>query len=193
MAVKSKLVCIVDDEASVRRALTRLIHQHGYDTMAFSSGRECLDGHEIDRAGVVIIDVSMPGMDGFELHTLLRASGRKIPTIFMSAHTDRQYGSRAKSVDAITYLNKPCNQDDLLSAIDSVIESGSTDSAAGFPAGPTIATSPRRLRAASDHGGHEGGNSRERLPWHVAGEVHRSDSIGAWPRRANRGRLCPRR
>ena len=122
MAGTPKLVCIVDDEAPVRRALTRLFHQHGYDAIAFSSGRECLDGHEIDRAGVVIIDVSMPGMDGFELHTLLRESGRKIPTIFMSAHTGRQYGSRAKSVDAITFLNKPCNQDDLLTAIESVIQ-----------------------------------------------------------------------
>lgn len=122
MAVKSKLVCIVDDEATVRRALTRLIHQHGYDTMAFSSGRECLDGHEIDRAGVVIIDVSMPGMDGFELHTLLRASGRKIPTIFISAHANRQYGARAESVDAITFLNKPCDQAELISAIESVIQ-----------------------------------------------------------------------
>ena len=122
MAGASKLVCIVDDEAPVRRALTRLMHSHGYDAMAFSSARECLDGHEVDRAGVVIIDISMPGMDGFELHTLLRASGRKIPTIFISAHANRQYASRANSVDAITFLNKPCNEADLLSAIESVIQ-----------------------------------------------------------------------
>jgi FixJ family two-component response regulator len=122
MAGASNLVCIVDDEAPVRRALTRLMQSHGYDTMAFSSGRECLDGHEVDRANIVIIDVSMPGMDGFELHTLLRASGRKIPTIFISAHANRQYASRAKSVDAITFLSKPCNETDLLSAIESVIQ-----------------------------------------------------------------------
>ena len=85
MVGASKLVCIVDDEAPVRRALSRLMQSHGYDALAFSSGRECLDGCEIDRAGVVIIDVSMPGMDGFELHTLLRASGRIIPTIFVCA------------------------------------------------------------------------------------------------------------
>jgi len=90
--------------------------------MVFSSGRECLDGHEVDRAGVVIIDVSMPGMDGFELHILLRESGRKIPTILRSAHANRQYEARAESVDAITFLNKPCNQADLLSAIESVIQ-----------------------------------------------------------------------
>ena len=117
-----KLVCIVDDEAPVRRALARLMQTHGYDAMAFSSGRECLDGHEIDRAGVAIIDVSMPGMDGFELHTLLRASGRKIPTIFISAHANRQYASRAKSVGAITFIDKPCNEADLLSAVESAFK-----------------------------------------------------------------------
>ena len=122
MAVAPNLVCIVDDEAPVRRALTRLMQTRGYDVMAFPSGRECLDGQEIDRADVVIIDVSMPGMDGFELHTLLRASGRVIPTIFISAHANRQYASRAKSLNAITFLNKPCNETDLLGAIESVIQ-----------------------------------------------------------------------
>ena len=119
MVGASKLVCIVDDEAAVRRAVSRLMHSHGYDVLAFSSGRECLDGREIDRADVVIIDVSMPGMDGFELHTLLRASGRIIPTVFVSAHANMQYASRAKSVGAITFINKPCNEADLLVAVES--------------------------------------------------------------------------
>ena len=113
----SKLVCIVDDEAPVRRALTRLIRTHGYDVVVFSNGRDCLDGHEVDKAGVAIIDVSMPGMDGFELHTLLRASGRNVPTILISAHTNKQYASRAESVNAVTFLGKPCNEADLMSAI----------------------------------------------------------------------------
>ena len=122
MVGASKLVCIVDDEAPVRRALSRLMKTHGYDVLVFSGGRECLDGKEIDRAGIVIIDVSMPGMDGFELHTLLQASGRVIPTIFISAHANRQYASRAKSLNAITFLNKPCNETDLLGANESVIQ-----------------------------------------------------------------------
>ncbi len=122
MAGTPKLVCIVDDETPVRRALTRLMRTHGYDTLAFASGRECLDGHEIDQAEVAIIDVSMPGMDGFELHTLLRASGRNIPTIFISAHANRRYASRAISEGAITFLSKPCNEAVLLRAIESVSE-----------------------------------------------------------------------
>ena len=122
MPDSQKCVCIVDDEPSVRRALKRLLQSHGYDTVAFANGRECLDGHEVDRAKVVIIDVSMPGMDGFEFHTLLRASGRNIPTIFISAHANRRYADRAISVGAITFLSKPCNEADLLRAIESVIK-----------------------------------------------------------------------
>ncbi len=117
-----KLVCIVDDDAHIRRALTRLMRTRGYETAAFASGRECLDGHEIDQAEVAIIDVSMPGMDGFELHTLLRASGRNIPTIFISAHANRQYAARAKSAGAITFLSKPCDEAVLLRAIESATQ-----------------------------------------------------------------------
>jgi FixJ family two-component response regulator len=122
MGDPKKLVCIVDDEALVRRALTRLLRKHGYDTLVFASGRECLDSRKIDQAEVIIMDVSMPVMDGFELHTLLQASGRNIPTIFLSAHYDRQYALRAKSVGAIAFLNKPCNETALLSAIESVTQ-----------------------------------------------------------------------
>jgi FixJ family two-component response regulator len=61
-------------------------------------------------------------MDGFELDTLLRASGQIIPTIFISAHANRQYAFRTKSVGAITFLNKPCNEADLLCAIKSAID-----------------------------------------------------------------------
>ena len=117
---EKKIVCIVEDEETVRRDIKRILNKNGYDTLAFSSGRECLDGHEIDQAEAAIIDVSMPGMDGFELHTLLRASGRNIPTIFISAHANRRYASRAISVGAITFLNKPCNEAALLCAIESV-------------------------------------------------------------------------
>ena len=122
MSDASKLVCVVDDDRSVRLALNRLMQKHGYDSLGFSSGRECLDGHEVDQADAVIIDVSMPGMDGFELHTLLRASGRRIPTIFMSAFANRQYVARAKSVGAVTLLSKPCKETDLLHAVESAID-----------------------------------------------------------------------
>jgi FixJ family two-component response regulator len=121
MSKVSRLVCVVDDDKPVRTALNRLLQRHGYESLGFSNGRDCLDGHEVDQADVVIIDVTMPGMDGFELHTLLRASGRRIPTIFISAFADSQYAARAESVGAVTILGKPCEEGDLLHAIESAI------------------------------------------------------------------------
>jgi FixJ family two-component response regulator len=98
------------------------MQSHSYESMAFASGRECLDGQEVDRADVLIIDVSMPGMDGFELHTLLKASGRNIPTVFISAHINRQYASQAKAVGAVAFVDKPCDEAELLGAVASAIK-----------------------------------------------------------------------
>lgn len=117
MVGTQELICIVDDDASVRRALGRLIKSFGFEVQLHASGRECLDGVFIDRAVCVIVDVSMPHMNGFELQALLEASGRSIPTVFISAHVDLGYRERASSVGAIAYLDKPCDERLLLDAI----------------------------------------------------------------------------
>ena len=110
MVEASKLICIVDDDRSVRRALGRLTRSFGFDVETIASGRECLDGAYIDRADCLLLDVSMPGMDGFELYALLQASGRSVPTVFISAHDDEGYRKRARSAGAIAYLDKPCDE-----------------------------------------------------------------------------------
>ena len=122
MPETQELICIVDDDASMRRAFGRLIKSFGYEVQLHASGRECLDQTFIDRAACLIVDVSMPQMDGFELHTLLEASGRSVPTVFISAHEGRGYRERARSLGAVAFLNKPCDEAELLGAIESVIQ-----------------------------------------------------------------------
>ena len=117
MAETPKLICIVDDDPSVQRALGRLIRSFGLEVELLASGRECLDKPYIDRAACLILDVAMPGMDGFELHTLLQASGRSVPTVFISAHDNADYRERARSAGAIAYLDKPCDEVFLCDAI----------------------------------------------------------------------------
>ena len=117
MAETPKLICIVDDDPSVRRALGRLIRSFGFEAELLASGRECLDEPYIDRAACLILDVSMPGMDGFELNALLQASDRSVPTVFISAHDDEGYRERAQSAGAIAYLDKPCDEVLLCDAI----------------------------------------------------------------------------
>jgi FixJ family two-component response regulator len=120
---KTKLICIVDDDASLRRALGRMVKSFGFDARLFASPRECLDGLEVDRASCLILDASLPGMDGFELHTLLRESNRGVPTIFISAHDDARYKEKARSVGAIAFLNKPFEEKSLLDAIEKALAS----------------------------------------------------------------------
>jgi FixJ family two-component response regulator len=126
MVEAPKLICIVDDDRSVRRALGRLIRSFGFDVETIASGRECLDGAYIDRADCLVLDVSMPGMDGFELYALLQASGRDIPTVFISAHDDEGYEKKARSLGASAFLSKPCDEKSLVEAINNAISSKDT-------------------------------------------------------------------
>ena len=121
MAETQELICIVDDDSSMRRALGRLISSFGFEVQLHASGRACLDGTSIDRAACLIVDVSMPHMDGFELHALLEASSRSIPTVFISAHVGLGYRERASSVGAAAFLNKPCDESLLLDAIETAL------------------------------------------------------------------------
>ncbi len=117
MGEVSDLICIVDDDTSVRRALGRMVRSFGFDIRLLASGRDCLDGPYVDHASCLIVDVMMPDIDGFELHALLTASGRDIPTIFISGINDQKIINRAQSVGGVAILNKPCDANSLHDAI----------------------------------------------------------------------------
>ncbi len=117
MGELSDLICIVDDDASVRRALGRMVRSLGFDVQLIASSRDCLDGPYVDHASCLIVDVMMPDIDGFELHALLTASGRDIPTIFISGINDQKIINRAQSVGGVVILNKPCDANSLHDAI----------------------------------------------------------------------------
>ena len=123
VADKKNLICIVDDDASLRRALGRMVELFGFDVRLFASPRECLDGLDINRASCLILDTTLPGMNGFELHTLLKESNRSVPTIFISAHDDKRYKEKALSVGATAFLNKPFNENSLRDAIENALAS----------------------------------------------------------------------
>ena len=112
------IICIVDDDLSVRRALGRLIKSFGFEPCLMASARECLDASYIDEAACLIVDVSMPDIDGFELHALLQAADRSIPTIFISADDGQRVQAKARSVGGIAFLGKPCDEKKLHEAID---------------------------------------------------------------------------
>ena len=117
MGEVSGLICIVDDDASVRRALGRMVRSFGFDVQLFASGRDYLDDPYVDQASCLIVDVMMPNMGGFELHALLAASGRDIPTIFISGQDEQKIFDQTASAGCIAMLNKPCDANLLHDAI----------------------------------------------------------------------------
>jgi FixJ family two-component response regulator len=117
MEKRSELICIIDDDSSVRRALGRMIRSFGFDTQLLASARECLDGPYVDRAACLVVDITMPEMDGFELHALLVASGRNVPTVFISGQNNPKNISKAQKAGGIAYLDKPCDPNELQAAI----------------------------------------------------------------------------
>jgi len=121
MGEDSGLICIVDDDASVRRALGRMVRSFGFDVQLLASGRDCLDGPYVEQASCLIVDVMMPNMDGFELHALLTASDRAVPTIFISGQNNQKDFERAATAGCSAMLNKPCDakllHDAILTAI----------------------------------------------------------------------------
>ena len=116
------MIAIVDDDQSVREALTSLVGSLGYVAMAFECAEDLLKSRRRSNFSCVIADVQMPGMTGLELHDRLVASGERVPTILITAFPDERARERALRAGAIGYLTKPFSEDDLLACIRSILE-----------------------------------------------------------------------
>jgi FixJ family two-component response regulator len=112
------LVAVVDDDVSVRNALDRLIRSVRLDVRVFASAEEFLKSASPLKPNCLILDVSLPGMSGIELHRHLLARQSIIPIIFITAHgSDERARSEAASEWTVAYLIKPFSGDELLDAV----------------------------------------------------------------------------
>jgi FixJ family two-component response regulator len=116
------VVAIVDDDRSVREALTALIKSLGHYAAAFQSAEDFLNRTQGHRAACLIADVQMPGMTGPELHGRLVASGKPVPTISITAFPDETVRTRALQAGVTGYLTKPFSADDLLACLRSALD-----------------------------------------------------------------------
>jgi len=119
----SRMVLLVDDDPSVRRALTRLIKSAGYNVQAFGSAREFLEWTRVSDASLacVILDVRMPGLSGLDLQHELHATKTLLPIIFITGHGDIPMGVKAMKDGAVDFLPKPVKDSVLLKAIDQAL------------------------------------------------------------------------
>jgi FixJ family two-component response regulator len=118
-------VFIVDDDASVRKSLARLLRAAGYDTEAFGSAEEFLSRKQHEGGGCIILDVRMPGKSGMELQEELRKADASLPIIFITAHGSIPMGVQAMKKGAVDFLSKPFEEHDLLAAVRSAVEQSS--------------------------------------------------------------------
>ena len=111
-------ISIIDDDASVRVATSRLVRSLGYAAHTFESADGFLQSPRVNDTTCVITDVQMPGMSGIELQNLLIAQGRSVPMIFITAFPEESIRSRALNAGAVCFLSKPFDVAILIEWID---------------------------------------------------------------------------
>lgn len=110
-------VAIVDDDAGFRRALGRLIHSAGFEADAYASGAEFLDAVAEHPPACVVLDLQMPGLDGFQVQSRMARDGMHIPVIVITGSDTAESESMARKGGATAYLRKPVDEKDVLDAI----------------------------------------------------------------------------
>jgi FixJ family two-component response regulator len=114
-------ISIVDDDASIREALKSLMRSVKFHVDAFGSAEEFLASDRVADTECLILDVYLPGMNGFELQERLNQDRRAIPIIFITAHADDRSRQRAIEGGAVEFLGKPVRREVLFKAIQSAI------------------------------------------------------------------------
>ena len=108
-------VYLVDDDQSVRKSVSRLFRNAGYQVKAFESANEFLDFDCGSEAACLILDINMPGLSGIELQQRLNERHSALPVVFMSGHGDIPISVRTMKAGAVDFLPKPVDQDVLIS------------------------------------------------------------------------------
>lgn len=119
---REPVVYVVDDDDAVRKALSRLIGSLGMRAEVFASPAEFLDRAANDRVACLLLDIHLPGMDGFELRVRSLEAGLDSPVIFITAHPDDRSRQRAAAADAVAYLEKPFDDQALLDALENALD-----------------------------------------------------------------------
>lgn len=111
------VVAVVDDDTSVRKALSRLLSAAGFIAESYSDGAQFLESLSRTVPSCAIVDLHMPSMNGLELQACIAASGLHVPVIIITAHDESTLRARALKAGAIGYLAKPFPDKVLLDAV----------------------------------------------------------------------------
>ena len=121
----SPTVFLIDDDAPVRDALSRLLRAHRFAVAAFGSPKEFLEHYNPNTPGCLVLDLRMRG-NGFGLQRTLQEKGSPLPIIFLTGQGDIPKSVQALKAGAVDFLTKPVNDKDLLAAVRVAIEKDRT-------------------------------------------------------------------
>ncbi len=122
MTAFDSTVFIIDDDASVRKSLSRLLRSAGYTAETFASAEEFLGREHFNGIGCLLLDVQMPGLSGMDLQKELNKADYHMPIIFITGHGDIPMSVEAMKKGAVDFLTKPFDDKELLQTVESAIE-----------------------------------------------------------------------
>jgi FixJ family two-component response regulator len=115
--LQTALIAVVDDDKWIRKSLQRLLKSAGFRVETFASAEDYLRNGGRNKTACMLLDVRLPGMNGFDLVRQLAAEHKGLPIVFMSAHDEPMIRSRALEVRTTGFLSKPMNEESLLEAV----------------------------------------------------------------------------
>lgn len=137
-----QVVCVVEDDLAVAVAISRVLRVAGWDVAVFPSAEAFLDKHDPHAHGCLILDVSLPGLDGIALQDALAAQGIALPIVFVTGHGDIPMSVKAIKAGASDFLTKPVPAQALVAAVRAALDTAAANDRAD------TATSELRLRLA---------------------------------------------
>jgi FixJ family two-component response regulator len=115
--VSKPVVHVVEDDLSVRAAISRLLQYAGFETRNYASAGEYLVADRDPKPGCIVLDVGLPGLSGIDLQAALAKNGAAPPIVFITGRGDIEMGVRAMKAGAVDFLTKPVKRDALLAAV----------------------------------------------------------------------------
>ena len=125
MSQVTPIVFVVDDDVSVRESLELLIRCEGWQPETFGSAREFLDHPRVHIPNCLVLDISLPGLNGLDLQSLVADERTDMPIIFITGYGDVPKSVQAMKAGALEFLTKPINNDALVSAIRNALQRSS--------------------------------------------------------------------
>ena len=119
-------IVVIDDDASMRKALENLFKSVGFEVELFSSPQEFLQSERPNRPGCIVLDVRFPGRSGLDMQRDLANAEAQLPIIFITGYGDIPMSVRAMKAGAVEFLTKPFREQDLLDAVGTALEKDRT-------------------------------------------------------------------